>query len=108
MKFLIEAIVAWFRYYETPCAIYNNEGKCIGYWNTQPKERCWAHYLQDVSKISNNWWAYPFDSDGEYLGCLCFEYNEDDWEVDLEKPEWSEIITMCHFLEITLKSNENS
>lgn len=110
MKFLIAAIIAWFRNYDIPCVIYGADGQSVDYWGVEPKKNYWPKRLDEVSKASENWYAYPINANGEYCGCICWEYNDNIWEVEeeIEKPDFYTDLAICHLLEVACDLDENS
>lgn len=106
MSFLIKVIIAWFRRNEMSAVIYGADGAPITSYNTIPKN-CWfPKNLGEASKIENGWYCYPVNIDGEYCGCVCWEWLEDD--DDFEQPEIYDILNICQLLEIGCEEAEDS
>lgn len=110
MKFLIKVIITWFKRNEIPVVIYGADGAPVAYWNIKPKD-CYFPYRTD-----EEFWdrdklhCYPINLNGEYCGCICFDYNDDVWEIEerFEKPEIYEVLNICKLLEIGCEEDENS
>ena len=102
MDFLIKALLAWFKHYELKVAIYDSNGNCCGYWNTEPKMNYWPKRLDEAHKSDKGWYTYPLNTKSKYRGCICFEYNEDEWDDEdcFEKPDFYTVLAICRFAEI--------
>lgn len=106
MSFLIKVIMAWFRRNETPAVIYGADGIPVTSYNTTVKD-CWfPKNLGEASKIENGWYCYPLNANGEYCGCICWEWWEDD--DDFEQPDIYDVLNICQFLEIACEQDEDS
>lgn len=106
MEFLIKVIIAWFKRNEMPVVIYGADGTPVASYNTEPKN-CWfPKNLGEASRIDNGWYCYPLNANGEYCGCICWEWWEDD--DDFEQPEIYDVLNICQLLEVGCEENENS
>ena len=107
MKFLIKVIISWFKRNETPVVIYGADGVPITSYNTKAKE-CWfPKNLGEASSIGNGWYCYPLNANGEYCGCICWEWWENAND-DFEQPDVYDILNICRLLEIGCGEDENS
>ena len=106
MKFLIKAIIAWFQKNELPVVIYGADGSPIANWKIKPKNCYFAKRLDEAVRDRNGLYCYPLNADGEYCGCICWEWVEDD--DDFEQPEIYDILNICNLLEIACGLDENS
>ena len=106
MKFLIAAIIAWFQTNELPVVIYGADGSPITNWKIEPKNYYFAKRMDEAVRNSDGLYCYPLNANGEYCGCICWEWIEDD--DDFEQPEIYDILNICNLLEIACGLNENS
>lgn len=106
MKFLIKAIIAWFQKNELPVVIYGADGSPIASWEIKPKDCYFAKRLDEAVRDRDGLYCYPLNADGEYCGCICWKWVEDD--DDFEQPEIYDILNICNLLEIACGLDENS
>lgn len=106
MSFLIKVIIAWFQKNELPVVIYGADGSPIAYWNIKPKDCYFAKRLDEGVRDRDGLYCYPLNADGEYCGCICWKWLEDD--DDFEQPEIYDILNICQLLEIACGEDENS
>lgn len=106
MKFLIKAIIAWFQKNELPVVIYGADGSPIANWEIKPKDYYFAKRLDEAVRDRDGLYCYPLNADGEYCGCICWKWVEDD--DDFEQPEIYDILNICNLLEIACGLDENS
>lgn len=106
MKFLIKAIIAWFQKNELPVVIYGADGSPIANWEIKPKDCYFAKRLDEAVRDRDGLYCYPLNADGEYCGCICWKWVEDD--DDFEQPEIYDILNICNLLEIGCGLDENS
>lgn len=106
MKFLIKAIIAWFQKNELPVVIYGADGSPIANWEIKPKDYYFAKRLDEAVRDRDGLYCYPLNADGEYCGCICWEWVEDD--DDFEQPDIYDVLNICQLLEIACEQDENS
>lgn len=107
MKFLIKVIIAWFKKNEIPVVIYGADGSPIANWEIKPKDYYFPpKRLDKGDRDRDGLYCYPLNANGEYCGCICWKWVEDD--DDFEQPEIYDILNICNLLEVGCGEDENS